>query len=981
MTSPRWPFLYALLALPLLVGPAAAQVLTRRSGDTADFRAVRPTERIARAIDDGVTVARSGNRHPLARAEFDAGPAPADTRMDRMTLVLQPDAAQQQALEALLAAQQDPQSPEYHRWLTPEDFGQRFGAAQRDIERVVAWLESHGFQVEPVAASGRQIVFSGTAAQVQGAFHTEVHFYDFNGQRHYANATDPRIPEALAEVVGGVVSLHDFHSAPMHHVHAAALATPQYTSGGSHYMSPADFATIYDVAGLYSQAIDGSGQSIAVAGRSNLKLTDVQAFRGTFGLAANNPTVILNGPDPGIVSTDEQGEATLDVEWAGAVAKNASVQFVVSASTNSSDGVALSSQYIVNHNLAPVMSLSFGACEAVMGTSGNQFWNTLWQQAAAQGITVLVASGDSGAAGCDSPTSSSATGGAGVSGLCSPPYSTCVGGTQFADTSNPSAYWSASNAGNFASALSYIPEAAWNSSGPGLGLWAGGGGASQVYTKPSWQSGPGVPADGHRDVPDVSLNSSTHDGYLVALNGQFYVFGGTSASTPSLAGLMALVAQRSAARLGNANPVLYALAAKQANAGAAVFHDTTAGNNSVPGQTGFTAGAGYDLATGLGSVDTLQLVNHWSDSTVPTPALQLSESGGSVSVTQGSSNSVTLTVAVSGGFNSAVAFSTSALPSGLTASFSPASLAAPGSGSSTLKVSAASGVASGTYNLTVTATGGGLSQSAPLSVSVQPNCTYSISPASASVTASAGSYSFNVTTQTGCTWNATTATNWITLGSPTSGNGSGKVNYSVALNNSTSQRTGSIGVAGLSLAVTQAAASAVFSLNPTAASFPSAGGNGSVAISANPSTASWTAASNASWITITSAKAGAGSGPLTYSVGANTSTSTRTGTLTIAGITFTVSQAASASCSYSVSLSPVKSGRNGVTGSIAVTTSAGCHWTAVSNTSWITITSGSSGTGNGTAFYQATSNTTSSSRAGTMTVAGYTITLTEAPGR
>ena len=547
----------------------------------------------------------------------------------------------------------------------------------------------------------------------------------------------------------------------------------------------------------------------------------------------------------------------------------------------------------MNHNLAPVVSLSFGACEAAMGAAGNQFWNSLWQQAAAQGMTVLVSSGDSGAAGCDSPTSGTATHAAGVNGLCSTPYSICVGGTQFSDTSNPTAYWSASNASNLASALGYIPEAAWNSSGPGAGLWAGGGGASQMYTKPSWQSGPGVPADGHRDVPDVSLNSSTHDGYLVALNGKFYVFGGTSAAAPSLAGIMSLVVQRSGAPLGNANPGLYALATKQANAGAAVFHDTTSGNNSVPGTTGFAAGAGFDLATGLGSVDAFQLVNHWSDSTVPTPALQITGAS-SVSVAPGSSSSVAVSVAVSGGFSAPVAFSTGALPSGLTAGFTPASLAAPGAGTTTLKLSAAAGIAPGSYNVIVNASGGGLSKSMPLTVSIVGTCSYSLGATSASVAATAGNYSLSITTQTGCTWSASSTT---------------------------------------------------------------------------------------SWISITSGKSGSGSATLSYSVASNTSGSARTGTLIIAGITFTVSQAGQASCSYSISLSPARSTRNGVTGSVSVKTSAGCHWNAVSNTSWISITSGASVTGSGTATYLADPNPGSISRSGTMSVAGYTITLTESGSR
>jgi len=336
-----------------------------------------------------------------------------------------------------------------------------------------------------------------------------------------------------------------------------------------------------------------------------LSLSDVSSFRSTFGLPSNNPAVIVNGTNPGMVSTDEETEATLDVEWSGATAPKASVQFVVSASTNTSDGITLSSQYIVNHNLAPVMTLSFGNCEAAIGSAGNQFWNSLWQQAAAQGITVLVAAGDSGAAGCDSPSSTSATGGAGVNGLCSSPYSTCVGGTQFADSANPSTYWSASNSSTFASALSYIPEAGWNQSsavGGGSDLWAGGGGVSQIYAKPYWQNVAGVPADGHRDVPDVSLTASTNDAYIIEMNGSLYPVGGTSAPTPAFGGLMSLAVQKAASRLGNANPVLYALAANQASAGTTLFHDVTSDNNSVPGQTGFSAGAGYDLVTGLGSV-------------------------------------------------------------------------------------------------------------------------------------------------------------------------------------------------------------------------------------------------------------------------------------------------------------------------------------------------------------------------------------------
>ena len=557
----------------------------------------------------------SGNRHPLARPENDLGRDEPDTRMDRMILLLQPDPTQEEALESFLEAQHNPESPYYHQWLTPEDFGRRFGVSEADLAASVSWLESWGFAVEPLPESRRLLLLSGTAAQVESAFATEIHVYQAGSKLYHANALDPAIPAALAPVVAGIVSLHNFPAQPLH-----LISQPDFTTGSGHYLAAADFATIYNLSPLYASSTDGAGQSIAVPGRSNINLADVQAFRNRMGLPNNAPKVIVNGPDPGVVAGGEQGEATLDVEWAGAVARNAAVQFVVSASTNSSDGVTLSSQYIVNHNLAPVISLSFGSCEAALGAAGNQFWNSLWQQAAAQGISVLVAAGDSGAAGCDDPYVTTAVGGHAVNGLCSSPYSTCVGGTQFADTANPSLYWQATNNPvTYASAVSYVPETAWNESATagGSGSWAGGGGPSGIYLKPSWQMAPGVPAGNSRWVPDVALTSAAHDGYVVAMNGQLYVFSGTSAAAPAFAGLVALVNQRLGARVGNANPGLYALASRQASGGSAVFHDVTSGSNSVGGVTGYTAGPGYDGATGLGSVDANLLVNAWASGSVP----------------------------------------------------------------------------------------------------------------------------------------------------------------------------------------------------------------------------------------------------------------------------------------------------------------------------------------------------------------------------
>ncbi|HEV8039569.1 MAG TPA: protease pro-enzyme activation domain-containing protein [Bryobacteraceae bacterium] len=946
-------------------------------------------DRITAPVDSSVTVARPGNRYPSARAEFDTGAAAPEHRMNRMILVLQPDPSRALALEALLEAQQDPQSPQFHRWLTPESFGKMFGVSDHDLGEVIGWLQGYGFDVEPVSGGRRELVFSGTAAQVEAAFHIPIHVYSVNGETHYANSADPEIPLALAPVVEGVASLHDFRSMPLHHgLQPLPRPTPEYSSGATHYMSPADFATIYDVAALYSSSIDGTGQSIAIVGRSNFAPADITNFRSTFGLPPNAPTVVLNGPNPGIVSSGEQTEAELDVEWAGAVARGASIQFVLSASTSSTDGALLSAQYIVNQNLAPVLSSSFGLCEAAMGTSGNQFWNSLWQQAAAQGISVFVASGDSGAAGCDSPTASQAVSGRAVNGICSSPYSTCVGGTQFNDTANPSLYWApANNTSNYSSALSYIPESAWNASAGtpgGSGLWASGGGASGIYSKPAWQAGLGVPSDGQRDVPDVSLDASIHDAYLFVLNGGIYLVGGTSASTPSFAGLMAMAVQRAGARQGNANPTLYGLAANQWNGGAAVFHDTTSGNNSVPGLTGFTAGPGYDLATGLGSVDAFLMINNWSSSTAPitptSPSLQFTSSIPAVTLAPGASSAVQVSVTAKGGFSSAVALAWNSLPAGLSATFAPPSFPAPGSGSSIFTLNASSGAAPGSYTIYLTASGGGITQTLPLAVTIQSQCSYSINPTSATATAAGGNFTATVSATTGCAWSASSQVSWIYIASGASGTGNGTLLYSVQPNSSTASRSGSLSIAGLTLPVSQSGvAASVPPLNPSSATFTSAGGRGSVIVTLPQTNAAWSASSSFSWITITSGWSSAGGNKtVNYSVASNSSAA-RSGYITIAGLAFVVSQAGttSSSCTYQIGLGNMISTTGGFNGTVNVYTSAGCGWSAASNVSWISVTSASTGTGSGIAKFFVANNPNTATRVGTLTVAGYNIQVTE----
>jgi pseudomonalisin len=708
---------------------AAAQ-----SAEAPGMLPVEARDRITSSIDDERRIVLSGNRHPLAIAANDQGMVSGDFRMERIILTLKPGAGQQAALERLIAAQRDPQSPAYQHWLTPEEYGDRFGVSENDLQQIVNWLRTHGLDSVEIGPGRNAIVFGGVAAQVGAAFHTQIHTYKAGGELHHANASDPEIPEALSAVVAGIVSLHDFRSQPMH----TALQKPgsEFSAGNTHYIAPADFATIYDLGPLYQQGINGSGQSVAIVGRSNINISDVRQFRSMFGLPANDPQIIVNGANPGVLSGGEESEAALDVEWSGAVAQSAAIKFVVSASTNSSDGSYLSAQYIVNHNLAPVMSMSFGLCEAALGAGGNSFISSLWQQAAVQGISVFVSSGDSGAAGCDAASATRAVAGRGVNGLCSSPYSICVGGTQFGD-SNYSLYWSASNSGVMGSALSYIPEAVWNESG-GSGLWSGGGGASTVYAKPAWQNGLGVPADGKRDVPDVALTAAMHDGYLVLMNGSTWVCGGTSAASPSFAGLMALLVENTGARQGNANTTFYSLASNQRSGGAAVFHDVTTGNNSVPGVTGFTAAAGYDQASGLGSVDANVLVNHWTDG-AGTAGFQLSLSSSAISMTAGGANAkVNARVSVSGGFTGPVALAVTGLPSGVSATLVPAALAAPGAGASVLTFTAAANSTPGNYSLTVKASSGGSAFTTPLSLTVLPVPTFTLGSPSSPTSLTAG---------------------------------------------------------------------------------------------------------------------------------------------------------------------------------------------------------------------------------------------------
>lgn len=555
---------------------------------------------------------------PVCAQRIDLGRLEPNAKMPYITVSILPTAAQQSALDRLLADQQNRLSPNYHHWLTPEEFADRFGTSPADYSKVVAWLQSQGLHIENTARARNWVAFSGRTREVETAFHTEIHRYLLDSQVHFGNATAPDMPPMLSSRTTSVRGLDDFWK--------TMPPPPRYTaSNGVNQLAPDDWATIYDVLPLYKMGIDGTGQRIAIIGRSSTSQSYIDSFRKMFGLPPSQIEMHLIGPDPGV--TNASGEAALDLEWSGAIARKATLVYVYANNFNDA------AQAAIDQNLAPVMSESFGVCEPDSAVANR----AMAQQANAQGITWVAASGDSGGAGCDphgffGSTAGliPASGGPAVNLPAAFPEVTAVGGTEFNEAGGQ--YWSAINSATNASALGYIPEMVWNETGGG-GLLASGGGASTYFGKPVWQSAPGVPDDNVRDVPDISFSASgNHDPYVVInANGQ-RATGGTSAATPSFAGVLALLNQFQVAKglppgLGNINPELYRLARLTSN----IFHDITQGNSMVPctpdspgcstGMLGFPAGPGYDQASGLGSADIYNLVTQWgtgSASTVTT---------------------------------------------------------------------------------------------------------------------------------------------------------------------------------------------------------------------------------------------------------------------------------------------------------------------------------------------------------------------------
>ncbi len=646
--------------------------------------------RVTQAIDPSVTVELKDHLPPWAQPDADQGRAPRQT-LSHMTLVLSRPAARQTQLDTLVQQQQEPGSPHFHQWLTPAQFGAQFGPDVADVAAVEGWLKQQGFQILRVNQSRMSIEFSGDSNAAEKAFGIEFHLYTVEGRQLISSNRNPSVPSALAPVVRSVIGLSSPNLRPQSRWQVKQHKPDiSICSDGSceHFLTPADFATIYNAQPVYEKGITGTGQTIGIIGRARVYTPDITYYGQVANLTMPVPAVIIppTGSDPGpaLSSTpdcstnetaceylDDQIEATLDVQRSGSVAYGSNLELIVSASSATDDGIDIALNYAVDAygtgTNANILTISFGNCEQNFGQAGVQALDSLYEQAAAQGMTVFNSSGDAGAGGCSSAGQSAPAGNMlAVNGLCVSGYVTCVGGTEFND-GDGTGYWSTTNGTGNGSALSYIPEGAWNdaySSSSGYTDTGTGGGVSLYIPTPAWQVGIGVPGTQGRYVPDVAFSASGHDGYLTCAaaegagcvpdsNGDFtfIAVGGTSASSPSMAGVMALINQAMGSTQGLINPNLYRLATMPT---LGIFHDvsvTSSGvtnctasvpslcNNSNPGTfeltgglAGYTVNNGYDAATGWGSVNIANIVTSFAAPSLPETSVTLTSSATNVTV-------------------------------------------------------------------------------------------------------------------------------------------------------------------------------------------------------------------------------------------------------------------------------------------------------------------------------------------------------------
>lgn len=811
VTSRMRPFLRllaALRSLPLAVLPliffatlASAQVLNQ-------------LDRIPASADLTQTTQLTGHVPHWAAATHDAGPVAAGLQLQHVALVLSRAPEVEAAFQQLLIDQQNPESPRYHQWLTPEQTGALYGPTKSDVAAVSAWLTAQGLQVEGVTPSRMFITFSGDAASVQNAFHTEIHNFKTADAAHpvqYSITREPSVPAALAPVIQGFVGLSEQYNHPYLHstsiptasalkTHSqagnslAAGVTPDvYLGSGYNWILPADFAIIYDINSVYNSGIQGSGERVAIIGSSAVATSDVTAFESIAGLPSALPTQITVPPYSPVSTAggSAQLEATLDVDRVLSTAPSAGADLLLIPALSDTD-----IQAAINYEIAtlndPILSMSFGSCEYDSASTRASTYNTLFATAISEGISLFVSSGDSEATGCatSGDTYAKNAGNLQVSTnvLCTPDI-TCVGGTEFND-SPTATYWSTTNnSSNNSTALSYIPEGVWNepvsvssNNVTSYVILGGGGGPSVFWTKPTWQTGTGVPTDGVRDTPDMSLSSSGHNAYLgcaafdnetCASGGYVAGFYGTSAAAPGMAGITALLVQKLGARQGNLNPLLYKLAASSPSA----FHDATPASSGVspcvvttaslcdssaPGTSGLTGGVsgyllttGYDQATGLGSVDVANLI-----------AAAVVATSKAATTNTLTANKTSITTSQSITFTSTITSSTAGTPTG-TVQFQVAGV---NSGSAvTLSSAAAQTTISfpsvGTFTVTAVYSG---------------DSTYAASTGTISVTVTAPVLPATTTTLTGTTGSITaqqTATYTATITSGTAGTPTGTVQF------------------------------------------------------------------------------------------------------------------------------------------------------------------------------------------------------------